>query len=149
MYQEYVSLLGHEKGISCVKFKPDNGYVLASSSADSRICLWNTEQGRKLDNLLGHVGEVSEISWSKSRPFLISASDDFTCKLWDTNQGQCCQTFNGHFDCVFCCNFNSNSSLALSGSLDTTLRMWDTRTGYYYHYINPLKSLVIFLTVCV
>ena len=44
---------GHIDAVYCVAFSPD-GKHMVSGSADSIICLWNTETGSQVGNLTGH-----------------------------------------------------------------------------------------------
>lgn len=76
-----VSLEGHDKGVSSVRFSPD-GTRLASASADKTVRIWRVADGACLATLVGHEKGCSECAWSKCGRYVVSASDDKNVHLW-------------------------------------------------------------------
>ena len=76
-----VSLEGHEKGVSSVRFSPD-GTRLASASADKTVRIWRVADGACLATLVGHEKGCSECAWSACGRYVVSASDDKNVHLW-------------------------------------------------------------------
>jgi WD40 repeat protein len=54
--------------------------------------------------LLGHTGDVIDVSWSQSY-FVLSASVDKTVRLWHLTRSDCLQFFR-HPDIVTCVEFH-------------------------------------------
>ncbi|KAE9550855.1 hypothetical protein FO519_005936 [Halicephalobus sp. NKZ332] len=123
-----VTISGHTKAISCLKFSPD-GKVLATGSADKTVRIWNPTDG-KIDKVIGgHKLGISDLSWTSDSRFIGTCSDDKTLKLFDISAGRCTRTLRGHSNYVFCCSFNPQGSIIVSGSFDETVKLWDVRTG--------------------
>ncbi len=72
----------HDDSVTALRFSP-NGRVLASSSADRTVKLWDTASGKPLTRLAGHVRGISDVAWSPDGAYVASASDDTTIRLWD------------------------------------------------------------------
>ena len=119
----------HEKGISGLAFSPTTGSILASSSADATVKLWNAESGNAMGELSGHESGISDLSWSANERYICTASDDTTVKVWDTEREECIQTLVGHTQYAFCCKQNHQSNLIVSGSFDGAVKVWDVRSG--------------------
>ncbi|XP_076907992.1 uncharacterized protein LOC143564673 [Bidens hawaiensis] len=72
----------------------------------------------------GHLDDVLDLSWSKSR-LLLSSSMDKTVRLWDIETKNCLKLFS-HTDYVTCIQFNpADDDYFMSGSLDAKVRIWN------------------------
>ncbi|WP_413168038.1 WD40 repeat domain-containing protein [Capilliphycus salinus ALCB114379] len=122
------TLGGHAKQIRGVSFSFD-GKLLATSSDDSTVKLWDTTTGKVINTLDKHKDEVLEVSFSRDGKLLASASRDKTVKLWDATTGKVINTLNGHADWVFSISFSQNGKWLVTGSRDNTVKLWDIATG--------------------
>jgi WD40 repeat protein len=60
--------------------------MLASSSTDRTIRLWDVASGRAIGPpLIGHTGNVALIDFSPDGKTLVSPSDDGTIRMWDVD----------------------------------------------------------------
>lgn len=79
-----MTISGHTKAISCLKFSPD-GKVLATGSADKTVRIWNVTDG-KIDKVIGgHKLGISDLSWTSDGRFIGTCSDDKSLKLFDVS----------------------------------------------------------------
>ncbi|CAD7699969.1 unnamed protein product [Ostreobium quekettii] len=128
-YQHVRTLEGHHSSVAGVKFKPDDGAILASCSADGTIKMWKTETGETTRTLKGHKNGINDVAWSQDCRYLCSASDDQTAMVWDAESGKQLSTLSGHSNFVFSIKFSPAGNLLVSGSFDETVRVWDARTS--------------------
>ena len=81
-------LLFHGQGssdnqINGVRFSP-NGQAIAIASADGKVRLLS-KNGRLLQTLVGHAGEVLSVRFNPAGDRLVTASADKTVRLWTTD----------------------------------------------------------------
>ncbi|MBD2194625.1 MULTISPECIES: WD40 domain-containing protein [Calothrix] len=103
--------------------------ILATSSDDTTIKLWDVNTGDCLQTLWGHDSWVHSISFSPDIQILASASRDQTVKLWDWYTGECLLTLTEHIGEVKTVNFSPCGKFLASGSHDNTVKLWDVNTG--------------------
>ncbi|CAG8888278.1 unnamed protein product [Penicillium egyptiacum] len=94
------TLEGHSHGVSSVVFSHDSR-LLASTSDDKTLKLWDATNGQCLQTLEGHSYRVKSVVFSHDSRLLASALLDKTVKLWDATNGQCLQTLEGHSHSVW------------------------------------------------
>ncbi|MFF0066971.1 hypothetical protein ACFYRC_36785 [Streptomyces sp. NPDC005279] len=78
-------LAGHGQFVSALAFSPD-GRTLASGSDDRSVRLWDTHDGYRTRELLGHEDTVTALVWA-SNDMLASSGEDGTVRMWDRATG--------------------------------------------------------------
>ena len=72
----------HDKVITCIKWSPIYGNVLASCSSDFMIKIWNTDNGKKLANFR-HNNAIVTLAWNQHVNSLVFIDRSGKCFLWD------------------------------------------------------------------
>ena len=137
------ALTGHEGRITSVDFSPD-GSILASSSADKTICLWDVVTG-DLRNVFGHTGKVQHVVFSPTGQTLASTSEDGTIRIWDINTGDVIKSLVGHDSGVGHVAFSPTGQTLASTNDDDTIRIWDISTGETIKTITPASDTSYFI----
>ncbi|KAG2192369.1 putative platelet-activating factor acetylhydrolase ib alpha subunit [Mucor mucedo] len=127
---EKQSMTGHRSPITRVVFHPVY-QILASSSEDSTIKIWDYETGEFERTLKGHTKAVQDIAFDPKGNFLVSCSADLTIKVWDVNNDyNCIKTLFGHDHSVSSVDYLPSGDTILSSSRDKTIKLWDASSGY-------------------
>jgi WD40 repeat protein len=81
-------LTGHTDVVTCCEFSPD-GTLLATTSDDRTVWLWNVVDRTEHAILTGHTSWVEGCAFSPNSNLLATASRDGTVRLWQVANGQC------------------------------------------------------------
>jgi len=120
------SLKGHSSYVrDLVQISDD---LLASSSTDQTVRLWNLTTNTCKFILTGHTESVYSLK-QINPSILASGSVDETIKLWDTTSGQLIRTLMGHSNAILWSVDLLNSQTLVSGSWDQCIKVWNWSTG--------------------
>mmetsp|Transcript_34309 Transcript_34309/g.78564 ORF Transcript_34309/g.78564 Transcript_34309/m.78564 type:complete len:422 (-) Transcript_34309:120-1385(-) len=142
------TLKGHRQRITFLEFHPVYS-ILASSSEDGSIILWDFENGSKPieKQLKQHTNSVTCVSFDRSGKWMASSSADLSVKLWDFQNYHCQRTLHGHEHTVSAVKFVGTGDQLLSCSRDTTCKLWEASTGYclrtFTGHDNWVRSLAV------
>ena len=123
-----MTLTGHTNGVFHVAYSPD-GKLLATSSKDHTVKLWDAASGKEVRALKGHANDVYSTAFRPDGKVLASASEDKTIRLWEVATGKELQVLRGHSGDVYGLAFSPEGKVLASGSMDHEVRLWDAGTG--------------------
>ena len=122
------TLQGHTASVQSVAFAPD-GKILASSSWDTTIRIWDSATYQSLRTLKQHTAYVYGVAFTPNGKILVSTGRDKTIRIWDTSAWQCLRTLQGHTRSVYSIAFSPDGKTFASASDDNSVKMWDTVKG--------------------
>ncbi|HEY9831772.1 MAG TPA: WD40 repeat domain-containing serine/threonine-protein kinase, partial [Stenomitos sp.] len=121
------TLTGHHSSIHGLAFSGD-GKILASSSADRMVKLWNPDSRIPRATLSGHSSLIEAIAWTPNGRILVSGSWDYAIKSWDVETAELIHTFCGHSGWIKSLAISSDAKLLISASADRTIKLWNLHT---------------------
>lgn len=137
----------HTKPITSLKFIPHSSHLLLSSSADSKVALWDAHHDRELlRTFSGHNKSVTDTDFHPTGTSFLTASYDRQMKLWDTETGKCISRFTTG-KTPHCIRFQPGDGghEFLAGMSDKKIVQFDTRSGEltqeYDHHLGPINSI--------
>lgn len=122
-------------------FAPD-GKLLAASSGDKKVRVWDVATGRVVQMFADHLDVVLSVAFSPEGKTIASGSDDNTVRLWSAATGRLETTLRGHTFSVNCVAFSPDGRMLASGSFDETIRLYDATTHAIKHIFRGHKDSV-------
>jgi coronin-1B/1C/6 len=132
-------LSGHSRKVGHVLFNPAAENVLASSSGDYTVKLWDLEDG-KSKLTLKHNDIVQSLSWSANGSMLVTTSRDKKLRFWDVRQEKPAHEVPGHTGAknsrvVWLGEHDRVATTGFSRMSERQLGLWDIR--------NPEKAVAM------
>ncbi|MBD1867442.1 pentapeptide repeat-containing protein [Cyanobacteria bacterium FACHB-471] len=145
----------HSASIWTILFSP-TGQILASSSYDCTVRLWDVQTQQCLHVLCGHESGIRAIAFGNSGDpttdpsgqRLASGSFDLTIRVWDVQTGECLKVLQGHIGAVFSLAFDPSGRFLASGSHDQTIRIWDVQTGECLKVLQGHTGAIWTVAIC-
>jgi len=108
-------------------------------AADSTIHLLETRTGQVLKTLQGHKDNISSLSLSNDKKFLISSSWDGTICFWDTETSLLTHKFDGPKDRMHHALLSKDGKRLYAAGRDKTIAIWDVGMKTTGWNVAPVK----------
>ena len=108
-------------------FSPD-GRLLAVSSHDGSVIIWNVETRRVQATLRDAGGSISSLVFDP-RGARLAGAIGATTRIWDIATGQVLTTLAGHVNDVSSVAFSPTGAEVITASQDKTAHVWDAVSG--------------------
>ncbi len=120
---------GHMGPITDLDFSP-KGLILASSSLDGTVVLWDVETGRESERLTrpGHTGSVTSVAFSPDGETLATGSRDESVIVWNVTDKPLWTVLDRNDGEVTSIAFSPDHRTLASGSKDGSVIFWDLAT---------------------
>ncbi|CAG8472219.1 6020_t:CDS:2 [Acaulospora colombiana] len=138
-----VKLSGHGRKVGHVLFHPVADNVLASSSADLTIKLWDIEKGQEKLELSGFLDFIQSMSWSYNGSLLATTCRDKKLRIFDVRSSKIVQEATSHQGVkgsriAWLGNTDRLVTTGFSKMSDRQIFLWDTT-----NLDKPIKSLLL------
>ncbi|KNC48839.1 WD40 repeat-containing protein [Thecamonas trahens ATCC 50062] len=115
-------LKGHKKWVTDLAWHPTTPGLLASSSKDTSIILWDTVLKRIQRRISGCTKTIAQVAWIGDR--LVSGAHDKLVRLHSPDDGKLRGTLSGHAHRVTVITVSPDGDHYVTGSDDHTCIMW-------------------------
>src|SRR5262249_20756575 len=122
----FQELRGHATFITDVSWRLDSN-VLASSSEDGTVRLWEMENGGNIKTINAHGGGVASVRFAKDGR-LVTTGRDRVVRLWDPS-GNKQRDFEGFNDLALRAVITHDDSRIIGADFSGEVRVWDARDG--------------------
>lgn len=120
-----------------------NGNTVISGSGDKTIRIWDLQQSRTLQTLIGHRSMINTLALSTDQLTLFSAGSDQDILIWDLATGKVKQTIAAaHSSPINTLTLSPDGKLLASGSADGEVKVWDAKTGELAAQLNSQDSVI-------
>jgi WD40 repeat protein/serine/threonine protein kinase len=122
-------------GVLQIVYSPDGQQIAVAdssivSTSDNVIDLLDAQTGDVLQKFEGHVGPITNLTFSPDGQTLISASADQTIRFWDTKTGQSTRTLiNDAISDFAALALSPDGKLLATGTNSGAVLLWDAATG--------------------
>jgi hypothetical protein len=117
----------HTSGIHKVVFAPD-GSLIATTSGDGTVKLWDSINGSLTATLKGHQGTVFSADFSPDGNTLATASNDESILLWDLHSGTIKSTLPWPRGTVYAVAFSRDGKTLAAGGTTGVINLFNWRT---------------------
>ncbi|KAF5372791.1 hypothetical protein D9757_011109 [Collybiopsis confluens] len=124
--REQFRLEGHRDTIIWAEFSPDNE-VIATSSWDSTVRIWNATSGEPIHVLTGATGQSWNGAFSPDSKW-VAAGDD-KARIWNVQTGELVHTLEGSRSWIRSLAFSPDSQALAGGSGEASLRIFGVQNG--------------------
>lgn len=136
-----VTLTGHGRKVGQVMFHPTADNVLASSSADLTVRLWDIEKGVGKQEVVGHGEVIQSMSWNWNGNLLVTSCRDKKIRILDVRANKVVQEANSHQGvkgsrAVWLGTSDRVVTTGFSKTSDRQVFLWDTT-----NLADPIKSI--------
>lgn len=125
--QRKTVLQGHTDAVVAFAFRPPDGTMLLSGSADKTARLWDVAQGKEVYVFKDHAARVRAVDISPDGKLIALASAAET-KLWDVRTKRLLWTLPHDKQTVTAVRFHPGGQLIATAAEDGKVRLWDVAT---------------------
>ncbi|KAG0019120.1 hypothetical protein BGZ80_006265 [Entomortierella chlamydospora] len=134
--------LKEDSKVTCSAYSTDgNKYAVGLEDGDIKV--YETLAWNRIQTLKGHIGGITNLSFSATGVQIASVSYKETMiRLWDVDTGECIYTLQGHYLLINSIVYSPEVNQIASGGDDMTIRLWNVDTGKCIRVLQGHSSSV-------
>lgn len=146
MGKEAKTLKGHTAAVNNLYFVFAKGQMLlASSSDDYSIKLWDVKTYKEIKTFTGHTWTINSVEISRDGKYLLSASNDGTSRIWDIETGETIILIPSKGEAAKCISINEDNEFVATTSIvrdprEFVVYIWNTGLKPVEEEKQPGKS---------
>lgn len=90
------NLIGHRRKVGRIVFNPTANNIVATTSNDYTVKVWDIETGQEKLSVPGHVDIIQSTNWNYNGSELVTTSKDKKVRVFDPRSGEIQTEFAGH-----------------------------------------------------
>lgn len=124
-------IVAHPCQATCVRYDASGGDILATSSEDSTVKLWNTGTGTLFKTFKGGNNQVM-LGVDMAGDLVVGCGTDKMCRVWNTRKQRLVHQLIGHSQKITSVRFfKGNPNAVLTASSDRSMKVWDISRHTY------------------
>ncbi len=120
------TIKGYEEKIDILKITPDGKYIVAVSSHNNKIIIWDFKSGELLHKINISTNSINIAPDSKH---IITGDNNKALKIWDIKSGKCLRTLQGHNKTISYVLISSNGEYIISADVSNIIKIWNTKSN--------------------
>ena len=120
-------LAGHEDLVTSAVFSPD-GSMIATTSHDKTIKLWDVSTGEEVHTYNGHTNVVQSAAFSLDGRHLLSVSRDNEARIWNVCAKQTNNVIYGGMGVLVSGTYSPDGKYIAAISVDGNAKIWNANT---------------------
>lgn len=136
-----IQLIGHKKRITNVSWSP-NDSLIATSSEDGKILLWDRRTGNQIKTLFqSQTKIIADIDWSSDGKFIAISASDTVLKIWNVNTDVLQTELKAPYE-IDKIKFTKNDESIIGVLKNGQIIVWDFNSGKPLQLINSGSNLI-------
>eukprot|EP00986_Skeletonema_menzelii_P009647 scaffold4424_cov154-Skeletonema_menzelii.AAC.7 len=124
------SIKAHREDASCVVYDGTNLNLVATSSSDATVRVWDTSNGQLQATFSGGVS-LPMTGVDMSGGLVSCCGADKTCRVWQYKTKRLIHQLAGHSQKITCVKLFPGEKNIVTGSADRSIRVWDISRHIY------------------
>jgi len=126
------TLKGHRRKVGTVNFHPTADNIIATSSTDYSVKVWDINAGKTISDVAGHTDNIGSVAWNYDGSVIATACKDKKARLIDPRSGVVTETVAAHEGakgsrCLWLGSKGTLMTVGMTKLSEREFRIWDPR----------------------